>query len=73
MFAKAVVAALVLAGTSLTFAADASARAGQAGWWQGGRNGEPRPIQVRPLPYDPGGRSPLCPPGYSYQECFYGG
>ena len=43
MFAKTIfVAALVLAGTSLTFVGNASA-------------------------------APLCPPGHSYQECFYGG
>jgi hypothetical protein len=41
MFAKstkALVAALVLAATSLTLAADASARPTQSGWYQGGGN-----------------------------------
>jgi len=61
MFAKAIlIAALMLAGTSLTSVADASAAPGQAGWWQSGRYAPPR-------------QSPLCPPDHSYQECFYGG
>jgi hypothetical protein len=33
---KVLVAALVLAATSLTFVANASAGPGQSGWWQGG-------------------------------------
>ena len=33
---KVLVAALVLAATSLTFVADASARPSQGGWYQGG-------------------------------------
>jgi hypothetical protein len=74
MFAKLIlVATLVLAGTSLTFVADASAAPGQAGWRQGGRNGELSPILVRSLPYYRVGPSPLCPPDHSYRECFYPG
>jgi hypothetical protein len=33
---KVLVAALVLAATSLTFVANASAAPGRSGWWQGG-------------------------------------
>jgi hypothetical protein len=57
MFAKLIlVATLALAGTSLTFLADASAA---SPWRQGG-----------PQPYHRG-QSPLCPADHSYHECFY--
>lgn len=64
------VAALMLAGTSLAFVANASAAPGEAGW-QGDRNGELRAGEVGMLPDDPAGQPPLCPPGHSYLECFY--
>ena len=62
MFAKILLATLVLAGTSLTFVADASATTGQAGWQE-----------VRSLSDYRVGGSPLCPPAHSYRECFYPG
>jgi hypothetical protein len=68
MFAKTILAALVLAGTSLTFVADASAATGQAG-----RNGELHQLEFRSVHYYRVGQSPLCPADHSYQECFYGG
>ena len=74
VFAKiTLIAALALAGTSLTFVANASAGPGQTGWWQGSRYGEPLAVRARPVPYDPARGSPLCPPDHSFQECFYGG
>jgi hypothetical protein len=74
VFAKTtLIAALALAGTSLTFVANASAGPGQTGWWQGSRYGEPLAVRARSLPYNPARQSPLCPPDHSLQECFYGG
>ena len=71
MFARTIlIAALVLAGTSLTFMANASAGPGEAGW-QGDLNGGPRPSEVRTLADDPAAKPPLCPPGHSYLACFY--
>jgi hypothetical protein len=61
MFAKStkvLVAALVLAATSLTFVADASARPGQGGWqggWQGGGPGSESYMRERSDPTNTNG------------------
>ena len=57
MFAKStkvLVAALVLAGTALTFVTDASARPGQGGW-QGGWQGDESYMRERSEPTNTNG------------------
>jgi hypothetical protein len=49
MFAKTLVLALVLAGPSLAFVADASARPSPGGWQAAGRQGD----TTRPERHDP--------------------